>query len=229
VDLRDWFQRANFARVKRDRTSRRAIVSVSVTLIVALLAANAVSSTIFGVLGQTAEDPAWPYALVLYMVLGIATTAAALRAIASTKKNRRVENVARTISGAMSGALLGFFYGGSSTGNNAQVAIASAVIGGSIAAILLARSFSKNGSIAKNRLIVMAAAAVETISVYGFAFLAGAMAIALFSGQHFAWGAVWGAISLGSLRLAIDSLMLAVKEVSSVGGSTSNPPDIKSG
>jgi hypothetical protein len=196
-----------------------------VALIVALLAANAVSSTIFGVLGQTAEDPAWSYALVLYIVLGLATTAAALRAIASTQKNKRIENAARIISGAMSGALLGFFYGGSCTGNNAQIAIASAVIGGSIAAILLARSFSKNAAIAKTRLIVMAAAVAETVSVYGFALLAGAMAIALFSGQHLVWGAVWGVISLGTLRLTIDSLMLAVKQVRTVGGSISNPSD----
>jgi sterol desaturase/sphingolipid hydroxylase (fatty acid hydroxylase superfamily) len=81
VELRAWFQRANFARVKSKRTSRQAIVSVLVALMVALLAANAIGSTLFGALGQTAEDPAWPYVLVLYMVLGIATVAAALRAI----------------------------------------------------------------------------------------------------------------------------------------------------
>jgi hypothetical protein len=71
----------------------------------------------------------------------------------------------------------------------------------------------------------MAAAVAETVSVYGFALLAGAMAIALFSGQHLVWGAVWGVISLGTLRLTIDSLMLAVKQVRTVGGSISNPSD----
>ncbi|MBW4622857.1 MAG: hypothetical protein KME17_26295 [Cyanosarcina radialis HA8281-LM2] len=120
----------------------------------------------------------------------------------------------------MSGALLGFFYGGSSTGNNSQIAIASAVIGGSVSAILIARSFSKNTSNGKKRLIVIAAAVAETVLVYGFAFLAGAMAIALLSGQHLVWGTIWGMISLGSLRLTIDSLMLAVKEISSVGSSS---------
>ncbi|MFP4101191.1 hypothetical protein [Coleofasciculus sp.] len=110
---------------------------ISVTVIVALLAVDAIAHTIFAALGQIPGGSAWAYILALYSSLAIAGAGSGVREITGTKSS--VGQIATVISGTASGALLSFFYAGTTTDNNPQIATAAAVLGGIVATIIISK------------------------------------------------------------------------------------------
>ncbi|NES21956.1 MAG: hypothetical protein F6K41_24275 [Symploca sp. SIO3E6] len=171
--------------------------------VVAWLAVNAFSSMIFGSLGTTAADPAWSYVVALGISLAIAGASCGIRVKIGSKS--MVGRFVTTISGTASSALLGFYYGGTITNNNPQIAIASAVFGGIViaSAIIFVR----------RKFVAVAVTVVGTVASYGFAFFVASIAIAYLSVQKFLAGVIWGSLSVGYIWLTINSLTLLVREL----------------
>ncbi len=210
-------QGANFERVRAGRTLRQLIPLVVVAVVVGLLAVDAYSQMIFGVLGRTSAEPAWSYVIALYVSLAIAGTFCAARVLTGSKLI--AEQVATIVSGAASGALLGFFYGGSTTNNNPQMAIAGAVIGGLVMAIAISFRVS-------SRFISVGVAVAGAVAGYGFAFLVGTTAIAYSSAQKLVWAVIWGSLSIVYIGLTMTSLTLAVKEITEASGTSFRGADL---
>lgn len=205
-------QDANFERVKTGQTPRQFIPSVVLALVIGLLSADGFSQMIFGLLGRTPAEGGWSFVIALGVSLAISGTFSGLRVMMRPKSLAR--RIATIVSGAMSGALLGFFYGGSTTDNNVQFAIAGAVLGGVLMALICLR--------VRHPLVAVAVAAAGAVAGYGFAFFTGATAIsfaaapwaiAYLSAQKFVGGVFWGALSLGYIGLTMNSLILAVREI----------------
>lgn len=209
-------QGANFERVKAGQTPRQFITLVMVAMVVALLAADAISRMIFGSLGKTAAEPAWSYILALGISLAIAGAFSGVRAMTGAKS--LAGRVATTVSGSASGALLGFFYAGSSTNNNPQIAIAGAVIGGVVMAIAI---FRVHGGF-----VALAVAVAGAVAGYGFAFFVGTMAIAYLSTQKLVWAVFLGTLSIGYIWLTMNSLTLAIKEIRGACGTSFRGADL---
>lgn len=160
-----------------------------------LLAGHAVSHLIFGSLGQTPSDKAWSYVMTLTVSLGLGGAAAGVRSRLRSPFNR----IATTLTGAASGAVVGFYYAGVATGKDPRWAIAGAVLGG----LLL-------GGLA----LGVKTPAVETvirvtgaIAAYGFAFLIGATALTLVNVGYFPIGLLLSLISLLYLRFTLNSIL----------------------
>lgn len=209
-------QDANFERARAGQTPKKFIPFVVVVIIVAWLSANAFSQMLFGVLGRTAAEQGWSFVIALAVSLAISGGFSGVRAFTGTKSLAR--RMATIVSGAASGALLGFFYAGSSTNNNAQIAIAGAVLGGVIMAFV---SFKF-----RTVIVAVAIAIAGAASGYGFAFFSGATAIAHFSVQSLGWGVVWGALSLGYIGLTMNSLTLAIQDIKSASGTSFRGADL---
>jgi hypothetical protein len=122
---------ANFEGVRAGQSLKQLITLIGV-VVVALLAVDAFSQMIFGVLGRAAAEGGWSFVVAFYISLAIAGTFCGARVITGRRSIAR--RVVTIVSGAASGALLGFFYAGSTTKNNPKMAIAGAVVGGLVIA-----------------------------------------------------------------------------------------------
>ncbi len=183
---------------------RKFIPLVLVGVVVVGVTGDAVSRMIFGALGQTPAHPAWPYVLVLYTSLAIAGAGSAVRSMTATTS--MAGRVATILSGTASGALLAFYYAGTATDNNPQIASLAAVVGAVTMAIAIFRFH--------HRLLTIMVAAAGAVTGYGFAFLAGMTASAGLSTPNLVWGVIWATLSLGYIGLTILSLTLVIREIS---------------
>lgn len=209
-------QGANFERARAGQTPKKFIPFVVLVVVVAWLSANAFSQMLFGVLGRTPAERGWSFVIALGVSLAISGGFSGVRAFIGTKSLAR--RMATIISGAASGALLGFFYGGISTNNNPQFAITGAVLGGVVMAFV---SFKF-----RTVVVAVAIAIAGAASGYGFAFFCGATAIAHFSVQQLGWGVVWGALSLAYIGLTMNSLTLAIQDIKSASGTSFRGADL---
>ena len=87
----------------------------------------------------------------------------------------------------MSCALIGFYYGGSLTNNNLQIAILAA-----LSLAVLGTFFS----LKQNQMMFAGISPIPVISAYAFAYYAGTKAIALFHVSRLSGGILWGLICL---------------------------------
>lgn len=195
---------ANFNYVKAGQTPKTFIFLIFVASTATIIVFHAVSQMIFGVIERTPESPIWSYTVALSISLGIAGIACAGMSLAREKST--LKRIAVILSGATSGALLGFFYGGSAGGGkNPQVAIASAVIG---ALIMAATSFYF-----KRGFIPIFLSVSGTFTTYGFAFLIGTRGIAFLSTQNLIWGFCLSFLSLIYIGLTLISLCYTLKQI----------------
>lgn len=200
TSLRD----ANFDRVKAGQTPKIFISLIFVASIATIIVFHAVTQMIFGVIERTPQSPIWNYAIALSTSLGIAGVACTLGSLARQKST--LQRIATILSGATSGAILGFFYGGSAAGGkNPQAAIASAVIG---ALIMAATSFYF-----KKGFIPVILSVSGTVTTYGFAFLIGTRGIAFLSTQNLIWGFCLSFLSLICIGLTLISLCYTLKAI----------------
>lgn len=183
--------------------AKQLIPLVLVIGVVAGLTVNAFSSMIFGSLGTTTAEPTWSYILALGISLAIAGAFCGVRVMTGSKSI--VGRIATTISGAASGALLGFYYGGTTTNNNPKIAIAGAILGGVVIALVII--------LVRRGFVNLAVTLAGAIAGYGFAFFAGAIAIAHLSTQRFLMGIFWSSLSTSYIWLTINSLILVVREI----------------
>ncbi|MBD2776904.1 pentapeptide repeat-containing protein [Iningainema tapete] len=198
-------QGANFQGVRAGQNREKFIVLLVVAVVVAIAQAYAISYMIFGVLGQTPEDPAWVYSQALIISMSIAGVSSAISSLMRSKSI--LQRIAITVSGSASGALLGFFYGGSAAGGeNAQIASASALMGAVVIAL---------ASFYFTKVLAVPIAVAGSIAAYGLAFFISTVASAYLSTNNFVWGIVWSTLSLGAIVLTIISLIQALKIMTS--------------
>ncbi len=197
---------ANFERVKAGLSAQKLVLLSGMTIAIALLVGNALSRLIFGALGQIPNSSAWSFVLILYGTLSLAGVSAGISSLKSIPL--KASRLASTSSAVLSGALLGFFYAGSVSGNNSSIAIAGAV---SVSLLMLIASVFLHQA-----LIKIAIAAITTVTSYGAAFLLGATASMSLSTQQLGIGFafaiatfvyVW--LTLNGLKLVMRSLKLA--------------------
>jgi uncharacterized protein YjbI with pentapeptide repeats len=164
---------ANFSYARLGRSPFQTILRLSITLGVAMLMMDAVSRLVFGALGKTWEDPAWPFVLLLQDVMAGIGLATVLRLFAQ----RPLCVWAYKTTALLNGALLGFFYGGYFNNSNPVTAMLGAIIGFLGMAILLR-------FVGRQSWLRLGVAMGSTIALYGFTFFVGMWAIAAWSTQN---------------------------------------------
>lgn len=193
---------ANLQGIKTGQTLRQVIVRGAVAIAVMLGFGDAVMRLVYGSLGQTSDERAWSYVLVLCGVLGIAGAVSAARSFMSRKS--RLAGLAGHLTASLSAALLGFYYAGSLAGNNPQAATAGAIGGG---ALLLLISIWL-----KMPIVTIATTTAGAVAAYGAAFFSGAWAIAFLSTRSGVWGLLLSAVSLLYFWLTVRSLILLARQ-----------------
>ncbi len=187
---------ANFERVKAGISPQKFILLSGVISAIALLVGDALSRLIFSALGQIPGSSAWSFVLVLY---GFLTATAVSSGISSSNGiPLTIRKIARTFSAVLSGALLGFFYAGSASGNNSTVAIAGAVAASLLmffASVFLPQAWVK-----------LTILTIATVTTYGAAFLLGATASIHLSAQQIGMGTMMAIASLLCVWLTLNSL-----------------------
>jgi Pentapeptide repeats (8 copies) len=190
---------ANFQNIRTGRTLKQVLPSLLLAIATALPLFDAISRLIFAALGQTPEDSGWFYVLLLYGVLGIA----------GLGYDKRLGG----LSAAAAGAIVGFFYAGSWTGNDPKFAAIGAIVCGLLAA---GASFWNWG-------IVLTTA--RLIARYGFAFLIATIALNHLSTQN-PWGLFWAFLSMLYTQLTITSLLALLRQFKRVVGTSFQSADL---
>ena len=195
---------ANFDNVKAGQTPQTFLSLITTALITTTIFFHAVSQMVFGVIERTPESPVWVYAIALLISLGMTGITCTVMILANKKS--LFYRIFIIISGAASGAILGFFYGGTSAGGkNPQIAIISAILGALIMAI--------SSFFFKRKFIPIILSIGGAIANYGFAFLIGTRAIACLSTKNFIWGFCLSFLSLTYIVLTLNSLRYILKEI----------------
>ena len=187
---------ANFERVKAGLSPQKFMRLSGVMSAIALLVGDALSRLIFGALGQIPGSSAWSFVLVLYGVLSAVAVSSGISSLNGIPPT--IRKIARTFSAVLSGALLGFFYAGSASGNNSTLEIA-----GAIAASLLMFFASIFLSQAWVKLTILT---IATVTIYSAAFLLGATASIHLSAQQIGMGTMMAISSLLCVWLTLNSL-----------------------
>jgi hypothetical protein len=147
----------------------------------------------------------------LHGFLSVAGVVSALNAIPqNSSKLDRFTRMTEILSATLTGALIGFFYGGNSTNNNAELATSGA-IAGAILMLLL------SGLVRQMRIAIAAAGFTNT---YGAAFLLSATASSFLSTRHFAWGIFFTVASLLYIWLTLISLKQGIRLVKLAAGTS---------
>jgi hypothetical protein len=181
---------ANFNRAQIGCSGFQHILRIGLTLCVALVMTDAVSRLVFGGLGKTWEDPAWPLIVLLQGVLesaGLTSTVAFL-----TQHRRR--HLARWCAGLLNGALVGFCYGGYFTNSNPAKATFGAIIGVLVVAALIR-------FVGPQPLVMLSIWTASAIALYGFTFFVGMWAIAAWGTAHYLPAFGLFVVGLGALWL----------------------------
>jgi hypothetical protein len=181
---------ANFSHARLGRSPFQSILRMSMAIGVALVMTDAVSRLVFGALGKTWEDPAWPFVVLLQGVMA----AIGLTSVMSLWAKRPLRAWAYSASGLLTGALLGFFYGGYLNDSNPSSAGVGTIVGLMGMGILLRIA----GHHPWLRVGVLVGRA---IALYGFAFFVGMWAIA-------AWSTMNGLMAFGLSGLCLSALWL---------------------
>jgi hypothetical protein len=194
-------QQANFQNVKAGQTPQQFIILFLVAIVFATLSLYAANQMIFGILGRTAEDPAFNYSIALFTSLSVSGFASVIR--------KRLPRIGTIVCGSASLAWLSFFYGGIISNNNPFIAAISALIGSITGALVC--FYIKKG------FVDVAVGVVGTISAYGSAFLLFAVAITFLSVNHIIYGCLWGMWSVIGIALTMASLKMTVKHIITYG------------
>jgi hypothetical protein len=165
---------------------------------------SVVSHSVFSAVGEPLEGRKGSYIVALLVTLSISGTGLGIRLVIPAK----VKDVAFTLSGVASGALLAFYYGGMAADENPQVALASAAVGGLLMGFVSLK--------VRTGVVAVGVAIAAAVAAYGLAFWFGAVAIAFWSGQKLIWGIALSTLSLAYIGLTISSMSLVIKEIQKV-------------
>lgn len=180
------------------RSDIKYFIKIILTVLISILAFNAIANMLFGSLGNTSESESWNYILTLYIFLAI------LGATIAFQDFKILNPFTNIVSGILSSALLGFYYGGSMTDNNSTVAIISGLL------LVIVTIFL---SIRKNPIIVGIFTPVTTIAAYGFAFYTGTNMISLLIASRFSDAIFWGIVCLIYIYLTTKNLLFILAKI----------------
>ena len=188
-------QGANFDRSRVGYGPESILIGLLCSVEFAGTAFHAISQMLFGVLGLTAEDPSYPYLLVLMFFLAIASSSSAASSVQG-----RAGRFYKSVAGLSTGALLGFFYGGILMGDVLRSAVVGAVITGGLGAMMSA--------LERSRLVNIALCSFGGCAAYGTCFFTGSRATSLLSIQRVFVGGLWGLLSLLFLGLTLKNISM---------------------
>ncbi len=207
---------ANFSHARVGRSRFQVVLRTSVTIGVALLMTDAVSRMVFGAMGKTWEDPAWPYVLLLQGVMACIGLAAAIALFA--KHPLRLWAYGATA--LLNGALVGFFYGGYFYSSNPVTATVGAILGllgmGMLLRIAGYQPWLKLG--------VSTASAIAT---YGLTFFVGMWVFAAWSTTNERLALGLSGLGLGLLWLTGCQLLQLLTEMKTLPGTFFQDADLK--
>lgn len=203
---------ANFEAARTGQTRQQLFLPLGITGIAAIVMLDALSHLLFGVLGRTAAEPDWSFVIALSVSLAIVATAIWLP-----------QPCATLLSGTTTSALLSFYYGGRAAGNDARMAIVSAILGGIVGLIVLWVQANQR------RLFVAPVFACAAIAADALALFAGTWAIAAavtLSWHNLQTGVMFTLISLVYFAIALMTLIRLVKIIRRVGGTSFHQADL---
>ena len=198
---------ANFSHARLGRSPFQSLLRVSVTIGVALVMTDAVSRLGFAAMGKTWEDPAWPFVLLLQGVMAAIGLTSAMSLFA--KNPLRVW--AYRTAGLLTGALLGFFYGGYLNDSNPNTAAAGTMVGLFGMGLLLRLA----GGQPWLRLGILVGRA---IALYGFTFFVGMWATAAWSTSNLLLALGLSGLGLSALWLSSYQLLKLLTDIQSLRG-----------
>lgn len=213
---------ANFERVRAGQTRRQIVPPILSAGILAIVSANGVAQLAFASLGQTPAQPAWFSVVLLHLFSGIAGGGAASRALLGFNARAgsfkaRAGQFGMYLGGICSAALVMFFYAGSFSGNSSQVAIAGAMIGAGLMAIL--------GVVARQQMAIPSLA-MGAVAAYGFSFLSWTVAATCFITERQTWGLCLGALSCLYVWFVVCALRTIGHDISQRIGTSFRGADI---
>jgi uncharacterized protein YjbI with pentapeptide repeats len=196
---------ANFSHARLGTAAQQRWQLSAIGLVVAGLIGNAIARLISATIGQTPDDRAWGYGLVLFACLTGAAWMVGLQTWLSAKF--REQHWAGTLAAVLAGALYGFFQVGSLTAKQPQAAIVGAMLGGGLLLGLSRQRF----------LWVLPVLTIAgTVITYSATVMTGIVAIVCLTGQKLLWGSVlagltflYAGITLRSLRRSVQSIYQA--------------------
>ena len=174
---------------------------IFIATITTILAVNAISVMLFSSLGKTAGNSGWNYVLTLYSFLAAIGITYYL-AIANLVKSNWFD----LISALLSGALLGFYFGGIASDKDPQIA----TIGAIALSILFGIGFWQ-----KYQFLSVAVGFIATVAAYGFAFFAGTQSLSLFDVSTIFPGIIWGLVCLIYIAITINNLTKGINLIKS--------------
>ena len=184
------------------KSSRFAILTAIASASI-LLSSNAISVMVFGSLGKTLDNSGWNYVVALCIVLAI-TGLTAYLANFKKLKSKLFKSVYLFVSTLLGGALLGFYYGGTASNDNPQVAVVSAISLGLIFGI---------GAWQKSQAISVAAAFISALAAYGFSLYTGTQGIASLNASFNLWGIIWALICVVYIAIALENFLIGVNKI----------------
>jgi hypothetical protein len=152
-------------------TNRQYLLRFLVIIGVAVIGKEMIANLLFGALGKTWEDSAWPFIVLLLILLAAISV---LSVPTYLPKYLAQKLPLGWIVGMLNGAVLGFYYGGAFSDNHPVIAL----LGGVCGAALLGCLPLIKGLQSFTRIGIATAGAVAT---YGFTFYIGTWAIAALS------------------------------------------------
>lgn len=200
---------ANFQQAKTGLSRRQQWIYGAIALVSFVLMFDLVSQLAFSSLGQTTDDRAWRFVVALHVVLALAGLGTAAKFLLGRQRYGAWAEIGSSV---LSAALVGFFYAGSSSGNNPTIATLGAFAAAGATALMRWRLGCRTSS------LNIVTAVAGTVCAYGFSFWVGATAIALLSVQRFAMGILISLLTLLCLWLTVASGRLLIQEMRSAIG-----------
>lgn len=193
------------------KSSRFAILTAIASASI-LITCNAISVMVFGSLGKTADNNGWSYVVTLCIVLAT-TGLTAYLANFKEFRSRLLKSTCLLVSVLLGGALLGFYYGGTVSNNNPEVATISAIALSLIFGICARKQY---------QIISVASAFISALAAYGFSLYAGTQGIASLSASINLWGVIWSIACLVYIAIALENFLTGVNKILKYS-SLSNP------
>jgi hypothetical protein len=183
---------------------RKLVVTLPFIIATVMLSVPAASTLIFGMIGRVPDEQGWYGTVAFFIGLLLSTTA--LVASLFTPKESLTSKILTTISAALSGSWLGFYYSEVMSGLKTQPI---SMVAAAIAALLMASI----GFYCRFRLVDIAIVILGVVAAYGLAFMCSTATFAYLSTGHFLAGLLWGGLSLLVIASIIFLLSVLFQEI----------------
>jgi hypothetical protein len=183
---------------------RKFVVTLPFVVTMVMLSVPAASTLVFGMIGRVPDEPGWSGTVAFFIGLLLSTMALATSLIMPRKS--LASRMFMTISAALSGSWLGFYYSEVLSGFKTQP---RSMVAAAIAALLMAFI----GFYWRFRLVDIAIMILGVITAYCLVFMCSTATFAYLSTGHVLEGLLWGGLSLLVIGSIVFLLSLLFKEI----------------